>query len=387
MAGGCCGSSDRAATASVTVDLGGRPAPGSTDQQVRESVQEYYGRVLQTKADLKTGACCDAEAPPVWQRAILDRIDPEIHAKFYGCGSPIPPALEGCTVLDLGCGTGRDSYVCSYLVGESGRVIGIDMTEEQLEVARRHRDAQAAAFGFRVSNVDFREGYIEDLAAAGIEDDSVDVVISNCVLNLSPDKPAVFREIVRVLKPGGELYFSDVFADRRIPEALRRDPVLHGECLAGAMYIEDFRRLLLDLGIRDYRVVASRPFAIDDPGVHALIGGVGFTSQTLRAFKILDFEDRCEDYGQVAWYQGTIPHAPHRFPLDAGHVFETGRPVPICANVAAVFERTRLAPHFRVAGDRRIHLGVMDCAAPAPRIALPGPTAGEPAAPGGACCG
>ncbi len=137
--------------------------------------------------------------------------------KFYGCGLPIPVTVEGCTILDLGCGTGRDVYVCSKLVGEKGPLIGVDMTEEQLEIARRHREAQSIKFGYKEPNVTFFQGYIKDLASMGIGHSSIDIVISNCVINLSPDKESVFSEIFRVLKPGGELYFSDIFADRRLP--------------------------------------------------------------------------------------------------------------------------------------------------------------------------
>ena len=169
----------------------------------------------------------------------------------------IPLALNGRTVLDLGCGTGRDCFVLSKLVGESGRVIGVDMTDEQLEVAKRHEDYHAKLFNYAKPNTTFLKGYIEDLNSLEIKDNSIDVIISNCVINLSPEKERVFSEIFRVLKPGGELYFSDVFADRRIPEELRKDPVLHGECLSGAMYIEDFRRLLLKLGVPDYRIMQS----------------------------------------------------------------------------------------------------------------------------------
>ena len=112
------------------------------------------------------------------------------------------------------------------------------MTDAQLDVARKYQDEQARRFGFDASNVDFRAGFIEDLAELGIEDNSVDLVVSNCVINLTPFKDQVFSEIYRVLKPGGELYFSDVFCDRRIPDELRDDPVLRGECLGGALYIE-----------------------------------------------------------------------------------------------------------------------------------------------------
>jgi arsenite methyltransferase len=338
-----------------------------------DAVKDYYGRVLQSSADLKTSACCLAESLPPHVAAVLPEIHEEVKARFYGCGSPIPPALDGMTVLDLGCGSGRDGYVLSKLVGPRGRVIGVDMTDAQLAVARRHRDYHARKFGW--DNVDFRQGYIEDLAAAGLADASVDLVVSNCVLNLSPDKPRVFREIFRVLKPGGELYFSDVFADRRIPRELAQDPVLLGECLGGALYGEDFRRLLADVGCLDARAVVSAPLAIGDATIQRRIGFVNFSSRTIRAFK-LDLEDRCEDFGQVATYAGTLPEHPHRFALDDHHLFEAGKPLRVCGNTADMLARTRYAPHFRVDGDKSRHFGLFDCAP-----AAPGATAAA-----GACC-
>ena len=184
------------------------------DMFSKKNLQEYYGRILQGKHDLQTKACCctDEKLPPT-VKAALAEIDDEILAKFYGCGSPLPPHLGDCTVLDLGCGSGRDAYLAARLTGADGYVIGVDMTGEQLEVGRHHLDSQMTRFGYAKPNVDFRQGYIEDLSAMGIADNSIDVVISNCVINLSPDKRQVFSEIFRVLKPGGELLFADVFAD------------------------------------------------------------------------------------------------------------------------------------------------------------------------------
>ena len=338
-----------------------------------EAVKNYYGEVLKSSADLQTSACCVAEAMPAHLSAILRDIHPEVRDRFYGCGSPLPPALEGATVLDLGCGSGRDCYLLSRLVGPQGRVIGIDMTDEQLAVARRHVDYHAQKFGY--ANVEFQHGYIEDLA--GIADASVDLVVSNCVLNLSPDKPRVFAEIFRVLKPGGELYFSDVFADRRIPAPLASDPLLLGECLGGALYVEDFRRLIARAGCQDARVVSSSPLAINNPDVERRIGFVRFHSMTIRAFK-LDLEDRCEDFGQVATYLGTVPEHPHAFDLDDHHHLETGRPMLVCGNSADMLGKSRYAPHFRIDGEKITHFGLFDCAPPSP---TPAGTAS-----GGACC-
>ena len=347
-------------------------------ETVREHVRTYYGETLQSTADLKTSACCSEEAVPEHHKPILALLPDEVMSKFYGCGSPLPPALEGCTVLDLGCGTGRDAFVAAALAGPQGRVIGVDMTPEQIEVAQRHEGAVAEALGFSAPTTSFRLGTIEDLAAAGVGDASVDVVISNCVLNLSGDKEAVFREITRVLKPGGELYFSDVFVDRRLSPEVQRDPVLVGECLGGALYGEDFRRLMARLGWADVRTVTERPLAVEDPALADMLGTARFTSRTVRAFKLPELiEDRCEDYGQVAVYRGGVEGQRHAFLLDDHHLFEAGRPMLVCGNSAAMVQATRYGAFFDVTGDRSTHFGLFDCA--------PAPASGE-AAGAGACC-
>jgi SAM-dependent methyltransferase len=340
-----------------------------------DDVRHYYGDVLQSTRDLKTGACCPAETMPLALRTLLEDVHPEVKDRFYGCGSPLPPALEGKTVLDLGCGSGRDVYLLSRLVGESGRVIGVDMTPEQLQVAMRHQAWHAERYGYAQSNVSFAEGYIERLDACGIADASVDVVVSNCVLNLSPEKEKVFAEIFRVLKPGGELYFSDVFADRRIPDALRTDPILLGECLSGALYVEDFRRLLDRQGCADARCVSQSPIPLLDPAIEARIGMVSFRSMTMRAFR-LPLEDRCEDYGQVATYRGSIAGLPHAFVLDNHHRFETGRSLRVCGNTFDMLALSRYAGHFELRGDKDVHFGLFDC----------GPGPGTTPAISGACC-
>jgi SAM-dependent methyltransferase len=327
-----------------------------------EQIREYYGHTLQSSNDLQTNACCcSSDSMPPYVRSVLPLIADEILDRFYGCGSPLPPLLDGLTVLDLGCGTGRDCYLAAKLVGEQGLSIGVDMTSEQIAVARSFEAEQAARFGYRSPNTRFLQGYIEDLAGLDIEDDSVDVVISNCVINLSPDKERVFAEIYRVLKPGGELYFSDIFADRRLPVSVQTDPLLRGECLGGALYVEDFRRLLAQVGFADFRYTAHSAVTVDNPELAEKVGGIGFSSRTVRAFKLPSLEDRCEDYGQVAWYLGSIPGFPHSFALDDHHRLSTGKPMLVCGNTAALLSETRFAPHFRVEGNRSVHFGLFAC--------------------------
>ena len=344
-----------------------------------DQVRTYYGETLSSTDDLKTSACCTEEAVPEHHKPILSLLPDEVLSKFYGCGSPIPPALDGCTVLDLGCGTGRDAFVAAALAGPTGRVIGVDMTPAQIDVAQRHREAVAESLGHDAPTTEFVLGTIEDLGALGIEDGSVDVVISNCVLNLAPDKRPVFEEVTRVLKTGGELYVSDVFVDRRLSEEVRQDEVLVGECLGGALYTEDFRRMMADLGWADVRTVTERPLEVDDLALRDQLGNARFVSRTIRAFKLPDLiEDRCEDYGQVATYRGGVEGQRHAFLLDDHHLFEAGRPMLVCGNSAAMVQDTRYGRFFDVTGDRSTHFGLFDCA---PSPADLGAEAG-----GGGCC-
>lgn len=341
-----------------------------------ESVRNYYGKVLKNSKDLQTSACCSVETMPKHLLPILSEIHPEVSERFYGCGSPLPPELEGKTVLDLGCGSGRDVYLLSRLVGESGRVIGIDMTTEQLDVAKKHISYHTQKFGYGRPNVSFQCGYIEDLNTAGIANDSIDLIVSNCVVNLSPAKDRVFNEIFRALRPGGELYFSDVYADRRISEDLRHDPVLLGECLGGALYTEDFRRLMAKAGFTDVRVISKSALSIDNHALKQKVGMIRFSSVTVRAFKIEALEDRCEDFGQSAYYLGTIPENPDRFVLDDHHLFLVGVPLRICSNTAFMLSETRYRKHFKIIGDISTHFGLFDCA--------PGPLAQSTQT--GSCC-
>ncbi len=325
---------------------------------MHEIVQDYYGKQLQSSADLKTSACCDASAMPSWLKPLLARIHPEVLSRYYGCGLVCPPLLEGCRILDLGCGSGRDVYALAQLVGPSGEVIGVDMTDEQLAVARQHQAWHAEQFGF--DNVRFLHGYIERLDEMGLVPGSFDVIVSNCVINLSPDKDAVLAGVFRLLKPGGEFYFSDVYADRRVPDAVRNDPVLYGECLGGALYWKDFLRLAQRHGFTDPRLVEDRPLDVTDPVLAARVAGIRFFSATYRLFRLDALETACEDYGQAVVYRGSVPDHPARFLLDKHHDIVSGKVFPVCGNSWRMLADTRFAAHFDFVGDFSRHYGLFE---------------------------
>jgi SAM-dependent methyltransferase len=330
----------------------------TTSTDLSSGVQEYYGSTLRSTADLRTNACCDASSVPPSLRPLLARIHPDVLSRYYGCGLVVPPLLEGLKVLDLGCGSGRDVYLLAQLVGAGGEVVGVDMTPEQLAVARQHQQHHAERFGF--ANVRFLEGRIEQLEALPLEPGSFDLVISNCVVNLSTDKLAVLQGVQRLLKRGGEFFFADVYADRRVPEALRHDPVLYGECLSGALYWNDFLRLARLAGFADPRLMNDRPLQVTDPELSARTGPIRFFSATYRLFQIAELEDACEDHGQAVIYSGTIAGHPHALPFDKHHWFEAGRVVPVCGNTFRMLVDSRLSPHFHFIGDFSRHYGLFE---------------------------
>mmetsp|Transcript_12013 Transcript_12013/g.43864 ORF Transcript_12013/g.43864 Transcript_12013/m.43864 type:complete len:382 (-) Transcript_12013:4227-5372(-) len=366
----------------------GGSAPSTQEQAMglhkeisHEKVSEYYGVTLTTTEDLKTTACCDPTALSPKMKKLLAKLPDEVLMKYYGCGSPTPDGIDGLRVLDLGCGSGRDCYLVSALVGEHGQVTGVDMTDQQLEVARRHNDTYCKdTLGYSASNMSFLKGHIEDLASAGIGDASQDLIISNCVINLSPNKPAVLREAFRVLADGGEMYFSDVYCDRRLPIDVRKHEVLVGECLGGAMYIEDFKRLCREVGFMDPRSLTGHVIEVTDPALKDVVGEAKFYSITYRLFKFPQgvIETLCEDYGQVAYYKGTIPGNPNAYQLDDHHRFEKNKPMLVCGNTASMVGESWMAKHFTIVGDRSVHYGLFDCG--------PGPLGSDAPNSLGGCC-
>lgn len=352
-----------------------------------ENSRNYYGQVLQGSSDLRTDACCTTAAPSPAIRVALGQVHEEVRARYYGCGLLAPEAITGRRVLDLGSGAGQDAYVLSQLVGEQGEVVGIDATPEQLAVAERHREWHRSRFGHARSNVRFLLGDIERLETLDLAPGSFDVIVSNCVINLVADKGAVFRAAHRLLREGGELHFADVYSDRRLPAELRDDPVLHGECLAGALYWGDFLTLAKSAGFADPRLLTDRPLTIEDPAIASRLGGARFFSATWRLFRLAGLDPACEDYGQAVRYRGTLPGSELSYRFDKHHVIEAGRVFPVCRNSWSMLADSRLAPHFDFLDGGGRHLGLFaGCGASLPFDVPPSAAIPSAAAGSTACC-
>jgi arsenite methyltransferase len=234
------------------------------------------------------------------------------------------------------------------------------MTEEQLAIAEPHRAWHAEVFGD--DNTTFRLGYIEKLDALGLEEASFDVMVSNCVLNLSPHKEKVLSDVFGLLKPGGEFFFSDIYSDRRVPAMVRHDPVLYGECLGGALYWNDFLCLAKAAGFTDPCLVADHVVTVNDPAMQDKIGDTRLFSATYRLFKLHGLESHCEDYGQAVVYRGNVAYSEHAFLLDKHHVIEKARMFSVCGNTYRMLSETRFAPSFDCYGNTDIHYGIFsDC--------------------------
>jgi arsenite methyltransferase len=345
-------------------------------------VKDYYGKTLQTSADLKTEACCTPDAMPIYVKRLLANIHDEVLIKYYGCGLVTPLALAGTRILDLGSGSGRDVYALAQLVGETGEVVGVDMTLEQIAVARAHVEWHRQKFGFKKANTRFLDGYIEKLGELDLAPASFDIIVSNCVINLSTDKLAVLKSAFDLLKPGGEMYFSDVYCDRRLPDAVRQDPVLYGECLGGALYWNDFHNLAKKAGFTDPRLVEDRPLGVTDEKLSAKVGTAKFFSATYRLFKLEGLEPMCEDYGHAVIYKGGLAHAEDAFILDSHHLIEKGKVFPVCGNTWHMLKGTRFAPYFEFIGDFSQHYGIFaGCG-----TTMPYATDAKAAATSGSCC-
>jgi SAM-dependent methyltransferase len=239
-------------------------------EDITQKVSDRYARAAATGEQM----CC----PTGYNFDDLRAFIPEEVLKIsYGCGTPagLETVQSGETVLDIGSGGGIDCFEAARRVGPAGRVIGIDMTDTMLQIARRNAPIVAGNLGYAVSNIEFRKGMAE---AMPVEDTSVDLIISNCVINLAPDKRKVFREMYRVLKPGGRFTISDIVSDQVVPQYLVHDAAKWGDCLSGALQVQDYIGGMVDAGFHAVHQIKSGPWQSID--------GIHFLSVTLTGYRL-----------------------------------------------------------------------------------------------------
>ncbi|MGA1792340.1 MAG: arsenite methyltransferase [Thermoplasmatota archaeon] len=234
------------------------------DDEIRKNVRDNYGRIARGEKTHHTStepSCCGGPSPDALSGKIgysdseMGSV-PEGANLGLGCGNPVALASlkEGESVLDLGSGAGFDCFLAAHRVGPGGKVIGVDMTRDMIAKARENAEKSGFA------NVDFREGFIEDLP---LDDGEVDVVISNCVINLSPEKDKVFKEAHRVLKPGGRLMVSDLVLTSEIPPSLRDSVSAYVGCIAGADHRETYVQRMLEAGFEGLEIVSEESFPLE----------------------------------------------------------------------------------------------------------------------------
>jgi SAM-dependent methyltransferase len=215
---------------------------------IHDAVREHYAERIKSNASCcgPSADCCSTDSN-LYPADLLATLPDGESSISYGCGDPITLASlqPGQTVLDLGSGAGLDCFFAAKKVGETGRAIGVDMTPEMIERAR------SSAKRLNIQNVEFRQGYLEDLP---VESNTVDVIISNCVINLSPDKAKVFSEAFRVLKPGGKLAVSDIVTDGPLPEAIKKSLSAWAGCVAGAVEAQDYIAMMKSVGFTDISI-------------------------------------------------------------------------------------------------------------------------------------
>lgn len=246
---------------------------------VKDIVKTRYGKIAMQSCSCCGGGECDEISRKVgYTDQQLDEIPSEANLGL-GCGNPtaIASIRAGETVLDLGSGAGLDCFLAAAEVGPEGRVIGVDMTQNMIEKANRI----AQEHGYR--NVEFRQGEIEHLP---VDDGSVDLIISNCVINLSPDKEQVFRETFRVLRPGGRLFVSDVVLVGELPERIRDSVAAYVGCLSGAVRKEEYLRIIGETGFSRVRIIDEKPFPADcmfnDETAKLLLGDSSYSAEETR---------------------------------------------------------------------------------------------------------
>jgi len=292
--------------------------------EITQKVSDRYARAASTGEQI----CC----PTSYDMADLQSFIPEEVLKIsYVCGTPagLKTVSRGETVLDIGSGGGIDCFEASRLVGPTGHVIGIDMTDTMLAIDRKIAPIVAANFGYASSNVEFRKGMADTIP---VIDNTIDLIISNCVINLVPDKRKIFREMFRVAKPGGRFRISDIVADQPVPQYLVHDAEKWGDCLSGALTLTDYIAGIVGTGFLGIHLIRSSPWQVID--------GIHFFSVTLTGYML-----------PAGAPVSAVRYATLRGPFsrvvdELGTTYLRGIPQPITQDSVCLLSQAPLASHF-----------------------------------------
>lgn len=315
----------------------------------RKSVRDFYGKAAEAPQE---ELCCPTKSDP----QDTSHIPQDVIDRFYGCGSPINMAnlIEGEKMVDLGSGAGIDCFIAAKKVGKRGNVYGIDMTDEMLKVANENKPIVAKNLGYDV--VEFRKGFLEEIP---VEDRSIDLVTSNCVVNLSPDKKSVFGEIWRILKDHGRIVISDIVSVKETPAHMQANKQLWGECISGSLTEDEFIIYLEQIGF--YGIETLKKVFWKE------VEGYQFYSITVRGYK-LEKKEGCVYIGQKAIYHGPLKAAID----EEGHLFPRNKEIVICTDTAAKLSKAPYAGQFTVIEPAKAKTEFSCCA----------PSVGEK----GSCC-
>jgi SAM-dependent methyltransferase len=297
--------------------------------EITQKVSDRYAKAASTGEQM----CC----PTSYDMGHLKTFVPEEVLKIsYGCGTPagLKTVQAGETVLDIGSGGGIDCFEASRLVGSTGHVIGIDMTDTMLEIARRNAATVASNLGYLASNVEFRKGLAD---AMPVDDGTIDLIISNCVINLAPDKRKVFQEMCRVAKPGGRFTISDIVSDQLVPQYLVHDAQKWGDCLSGALTLFDYMNGMTAAGFLGIHLVKFSPWRVID--------GIHFFSVTLTGYKLPSPPTISSI--RYATLQGPFS----RVVDERGTTYRRGIPQPISADDAQLLSYPPFADHFLLTSE------------------------------------
>jgi len=308
-----------------------------SNNAITQQVSERYARAVTTGEQM----CCPTGYNVPELRAFIPE---EVLRVSYGCGTPagLATVRPGEAVLDIGSGGGIDCFDAARRVGPVGRVIGVDMTEEMLAMARRNAPVVMANLGYPASNVEFRQGHAENLP---VEDGTIDLIISNCVINLAPDKAQVFSEMFRVIRPGGRFTISDIVADQPVPQYLIHDAQRWGDCLSGALPAWEYLDGMVQVGFLGVHQMKFTPWSVID--------GIHFFSLTLTGYKL---PEAAETNGtQFATLMGPFSRAVD----ELGQAYDRGKPEPVSTRSAQLLKTPPFEGLFLLS-DQPIALATTD---------------------------